>query len=41
MQRALTSKQQVGEPHVTYLYKWMYRLPVHYTKVKFMQEFLS
>lgn len=23
------------------MYKWMYRLPVHYTKAKFMMEYLS
>jgi hypothetical protein len=23
------------------MYKWMYRLPIHYTKAKFMMEYLS
>jgi hypothetical protein len=30
-----------SDPTVSYRFKWMYRLPVHYSKTKFLQEFFS
>ena len=29
------------DPTVSYRYKWMYRLPVHYSRTKFFQEYFS
>jgi hypothetical protein len=30
------TRKPVAEPSVSYRYRWMYRLPVHYSKVKFL-----
>ena len=39
--RLIQTKKPVPDPNVSYRYRWMYRLPVHYSKTKFMQEFYS
>lgn len=39
--KTLTQKNGPSDPVVTYKQKWMYRLQVHYNKVKFMMEYLS
>ena len=39
--RLVQAKSGVADPNVSYRYRWMYRLPVHYSKTKFMQEFYS
>lgn len=39
--RLLQMSGQPQDPTVSYRYKWMYRLPVHYSKTKFLQEYFS
>ena len=39
--RLVQAKSGVADPNVSYRFRWMYRLPVHYSKTKFMQEFYS
>ena len=39
--RLVQTKIGVPDPNVSYRFRWMYRLPVHYSKTKFMQEFYS
>jgi len=39
--KLLTMKGAPLDPTVTYRFKWMYRLPVHYSKTKFLQEYFS
>ena len=40
-ERLLTMSGSPSDPNVSYRYKWMYRLPVHYSKTKFLQEYFS
>ena len=39
--RLVQTKKPVADPNVSYRFRWMYRLPVHYSKTKFIQEFYS
>ena len=39
--RLVQTRKPVLDPNVSYRFRWMYRLPVHYSKTKFMQEFYS
>jgi hypothetical protein len=39
--RLLQEKNAPSDPNVSYRFKWMYRLPVHYSKTKFLQEYYS
>lgn len=34
--RQVQTKNPVSAPTVSYRYRWMYRLPVHYSKTKFL-----
>ena len=39
--RLVQTRKPVADPNVSYRFRWMYRLPVHYSKTKFLQEFYS
>jgi hypothetical protein len=40
-ERLLTMRGAPKDPVVSYRFKWSYRLPVHYSKTKFLQEYFS